>query len=356
MTPMRFMQALGLGLAVSLALAGCGSAAYYLHVAGGQFELLRARQPIAQLLSSPDTDPQLKLRLQRVVDARQWAVQALALPQNDSYTSYADLHRPYAVWNVFAAPRYSLQPVEHCFVLVGCLAYQGYYTREQAQARADELAAAGYDTHIGGVPAYSTLGWFDDPLTSTMLAWNDAQLIGTLFHELAHQQLFVRDDTEFNESYAEFVEHEGLKQYLQLTPLPHDELAFGRRTQFVRLVLGARERLAQLYAQPLSEQIMAQRKQAEFERLRADYQRMREGPWGGYSGYDAWFNDGALNNAKLLPFGLYDAYVPAFATLFAREGRDWPRFHAAAKTLAEQPVEARKRELDQLRRAAQPER
>ena len=342
-------------LALLAGLGGCATTRYYLHLAGGQIDLLRARQPIARLLASPDTDPALKQRLQRAQAARTWAVQALGLPDNGSYTGYADLHRPYVVWNVFAAPRDSLHAVEHCFLLVGCLAYQGYYAREQAQARADELSAQGYDTHIGGVPAYSTLGWFDDPVINTMMVWGDAQLIGTLFHELAHQRLFVRNDTEFNESYAQFVEQEGLRQYLQGVPLPHDADAAGRRTQFVRLILGARERLSQLYAQGLPPTETLHRKRAEFERLRADYQRLRDGPWKGYAGYDAWFAEGELNNAKLLPFGLYDAYVPAFAQLFEREQRDWPRFHAAAEQLSKLPGDARKSALAQLLRPSQPE-
>lgn len=351
MTRLRLL----LMIALLASLGGCATTRYYLHLAGGQIDLLRARQPIARLLENPDTDPALKQRLQRAQSARAWAVQALGLPDNGSYTDYADLHRPYVVWNVFAAPRDSLQAVEHCFLLVGCLAYQGFYTREQAQARATDLAAQGYDTHVGGVPAYSTLGWFDDPVVNTMMVWGDAQLIGTLFHELAHQRLFVRDDTEFNESYAQFVEQEGLRQYLEIVPLPHDADALGRRTQFVRLVLGARERLTQLYAQSLPAAQMEARKQAEFAQLRVDYQRLRNGPWNGYAGYDAWFADGELNNAKLLPFGLYDAYVPAFARLFDQEQRDWARFHAAARQLGEQDADARRSELDRLRRSGQPE-
>ena len=345
---MRRLRWVGLGLAVVLGLGGCATTGYYLHLAAGQIDLLRARQPISRLIASPDTDPVLKARLQRVLDARSWAVGALALPDNGSYTQYADLHRPYVVWNVFATPRYSLRPVEHCFLFVGCLAYQGFYTREQAQARADELAAQGFDAYVGGVPAYSTLGWFDDPVTNTMMGWNDAQLIGTLFHELAHQRLFARNDTEFNESYAQFVEQEGLRQYLAVEPLPHDAAAHGRRTQFVRLMLDARERLTALYAQQMPEAERAVRKREAFDRLRADYAQLRDTAWNGFAGYDAWFADGELNNAKLLPFGLYDAWVPAFATLFEREGRDWPRFHAAAQRVSKLPPAQRKQEMQRL--------
>ncbi|MFA5940244.1 MAG: aminopeptidase [Sinimarinibacterium sp.] len=331
-------------------LSGCTRLRYYAHLAGGQWQLLHERHPIAEVLASPDTAPELKARLQQVVQARSWAVGALHLPDNGSYRNYADLGRPYVMWNVFATPELSLKPLEHCFLFAGCVAYQGYYERAQAEARAADLRAEGYDVYVGGVPAYSTLGWFDDPVLNTMMRWDDAQLVGTVFHELAHQKLYVQDDTRFNESYAAFVQQEGLRAYTAAHPqLPAgDEAAQPRRTQFVRLVLDLRQRLNELYAQPLDLETMRARKSEEFARLRADYERLRDADWNGDRRYDAWFADITPNNARLLPFGLYDEYEPAFAALFERAGRDWTRFHVEAQQLAELPADQRKAQLDQL--------
>lgn len=336
-------------------LAGCSALGYYAHLADGQIELLRARQPIAAILDDPAADPALKQRLRQVLVARAWAVTALGLPDNGSYTRYVALDRPYVVWNVFATPPYSLQPVERCFPIAGCLAYQGYYTQARAEQRAAELRAAGNDVHIGGVPAYSTLGWFDDPVISSMMRWDDATLIGTVFHELAHQQLYLQDDTRYNESYASFVEQEGLRQYRAShpqPPLPFDAAAQGRKTQFVRLVLAARARLEAVYAEPLPAAEMALRKAAEFARLRSEYEQLRDGDWNGYRGYDAWFAEDTLNNAKLLPFGLYDEDVPAFAVLYEERQRDWPRFHAEVLRLSKLSRAQRQAELERLRAKA----
>ncbi len=336
-----------------LLLGGC----YYPHIVGGQIKLLMAREPIDRLVERPQTDAALKQRLLRVVEARRWAVSALALPDNGSYTDYAALDRPYVVWNVFATTEFSLDPVEQCFLFVGCLAYQGFYTQDKAEARAAELRGRGLDVSVGGVPAYSTLGWFDDPVISTMMHWDDATLIGTVFHELAHQQLFVRNDTLFNESYASFVEEQGLQAYLAAYPqiAPPDPLARGRRTQFVQLLLAARQRLADVYALSLDADEMRVRKEAEFMRLQRDYRRLRDTAWNGDARYDAWFADTTPNNARLLPYGLYDEYVPAFAALFDRVERDWPRFHAEVKRLSMLDAEARKAELDSLLLRRRPE-
>ncbi|MDD3764754.1 MAG: aminopeptidase [Nevskiales bacterium] len=343
---LRGLAVVGLGVL----LGGCSRIGYYAHLAGGQMELLGARRPIDSLLHEPGVDPALKQRLGKVRDARQWAVSHLLLPDNGSYRSYADLGRRYVVWNVFATPEFSLEPVESCFLIVGCLAYQGYYQRDRAQVRADELAARGDDVYVGGVPAYSTLGWFDDPLTNTMMQWSDAALIGTLFHELAHQKLYVKNDTRFNESFAEFVEDEGLRQYLAAFPAVAtlDADARSRQQQFVKLIVATRERLAALYQRPLSPAAMRSGKAAVFADLEARYARMRDTQWQGDRRYDGWFEDGELNNAKLLPFGLYDEYLPAFAALYAESGRDWGRFYAAAQRLAGRAPAARQAELDRL--------
>lgn len=332
--------------AALLALAGC-QADYYAQLVRGQYELLARREPIAELLVRDDTAPALKLQLRRALDARRFAAEILGLPDNGSYTQYADLGRPYALWNVFAAPEFSMVPHEWCYPLAGCMAYRGYYALEAAQAEAGALRRAGFDAHLAGVSAYSTLGWFDDPVLNTILVTDEA-LVGTIIHELAHQQRYVADDTAFNESMATFVEQEGLRLYYRDEPARLERLARRQRRdrEFIALMLASRARLEQLYATTLPLDQKRARKAQEFERLRQDYATVREG-WGGDRAYDGWL-EGEMNNARLLPFGLYHQWVPAFAALFKRCGRQWPEFHRQVEALADAQEPERRRRLEEL--------
>lgn len=315
-------------------LSGCATLGYYTHLARGQMELLSKREPIAEILANTERDPELRRRLGLVLEARRFAVTDLHLPDNPSYTLYADLGRPYVVWNVLATPELSLEPVEFCFPIAGCVAYRGHYTRERAQAQVEELRRKGFDVDMGGVPAYSTLGWFDDPVLNTMMHWSDAVLVGTVFHELTHQKLYVRGDTPFNESMARFVETEGLRQYFRAGEMDETQTRVDRdrERQFTQLVLSARERLTTLYASPLSHEAMRAAKREEFARLKSEYATLRESQWNGEGDYNRWF-ERDLNNASLLPFGLYDELVPAFAALFEEVGRNWPAFYAMCREL-----------------------
>lgn len=331
-----------------LSLGGCSSVDYFTHLAKGEYGVLSARRPVVEVVADPKTDPKLKARLELAEQARAFASDKLDLPRNGSYTVYADVHRPYVVWNVFAAPEFSLKPVTHCFFIAGCVGYQGYFEQDRAEAAAKEIAARGYETYVGGVPAYSTLGWFDDPILSTMMRWDDDSLNSTIFHELAHQKLYVKNDTAFNESYATFVQEEGLRQWRAARGLDAgDDAAERRAEQFTELVLATRERLAKLYASGEPPEQMRADKLAEIERLRADYRQLRDTQWQGYTGYDHWINE-PINNAKLLPFGLYHKWVPAFAALYAQQGGDWARFFKAVQALADEKAEARTLALQQL--------
>lgn len=319
----------------ALLLSACSTVDYYTHLARGQIELLRAREPIAELIARPDTDDRLKAKLKLALEARAYASDVLGLPRNGSYTRYADLGRPWVLQNLFATPEFSVEALEHCFPIAGCVAYRGYYDPVRLQAEAARLKAEGYEVHVGEVPAYSTLGWFDDPLLNTMLGWDEDDLVGTIFHELAHQRLYLKGDTRFNESFASFVEQQGLRQWRQAHGQGLANTQRGERAdQFAALVLATRERLKTLYASGLPVAEMRVAKQAEFERLRADYRQLRDGPWQGYAGYDSWIK-AEMNNARLLPFGLYHQWLPGFARLFGDNGGDWPRFYAAAKALAD---------------------
>lgn len=335
-------------LSLLVLLTGCSSLGYYAHLAGGQWQLLQARQPVAELLADPRQPAELRQRLQHAQAARDFASAQLALPDNRSYRLYADLKRPYVVWNLFAAAEFSLEPLTHCFPVAGCVAYRGYFDEQRARGAAALLRVRGLDTEVAGVVAYSTLGWFDDPLLGGMLAWSDERVAGLIFHELAHQRLYLPGDTAFNESFARFVEEEGLRQWRRTHGLPPPAPHLARqREQFVELVLASRARLAALYAQPLATQRLREAKQAEFQRLRGDYAALRDGAWQGDARFDGWFAR-PLNNARLLPFGLYEQWVPAFAALFRASGGDWRRFHARVGELAGLAEEERRRALAAL--------
>jgi predicted aminopeptidase len=331
-----------------LLLNGCSTVGYYGQLAEGQWQLLRARQPVDKVIADPASSPRLRARLEHAEAARVFASEQLKLPDNRSYRLYADLQRPYVVWNVFATPELSLQPVTHCFPIAGCVAYRGYYRQGAARGEAALMRQQGLDVYVSGVEAYSTLGWFDDPILSSMVAWGDERLATLIFHELAHQRFYVQDDTEFNESFATFVEQEGTRQWRAargLAAIGEDQSQ--QRDQFTRLVLASRERLQAIYAGPLDDAHKRAAKQAEFERLRSEYKQVRDSQWNGDKRYDAWIY-APLSNAKLLPFGLYDQWVPAFAAVFREVGGDWARFYERVEQLGRLPAVERKAELQRL--------
>ena len=340
------------GVALCLLLGGCSSLRYYAHVAHGQASLLMHRRPIAEVVRDPATDPELARRLRLAAQARQFASTALGLPDNRSYASYVDLHRSYVAWNVFATPPYSIDALPQCFPIAGCVAYRGYFEQSRAQDRAAELKAQGDDVWIGPVPAYSTLGWFADPIVSSMLRWDDDELARTIFHELAHQRLYVKGDTAFNESFASFVGQEGLREWRRARGLPPpDPRDQAMEQHFTALVLDLRGRLKRLYAGTDDPVALARGKHEEIEAFRRRYAKWRDERWSGDSRYDAWVA-APINNAKLLPFGLYDRWTGAFAMLFERSEREWGAFYAAVDTLADKPEAERTRELQRLGAAA----
>lgn len=331
-----------------LLLNGCASVSYYSQLASGQLQLLRAREPVAEVIADPSRDAKLRTHLAQSQKARAFASEQLHLPDNQSYRLYADIGRPFVVWNVLATAEFSLTAQNHCFPIAGCVAYRGYYSQSAARGEAAIQRLQGLDVSMGGVEAYSTLGWFNDPILNSMMGWGDERLATLIFHELAHQRVYVKDDTEFNESFATFVEQEGTRQWRAFRGLPADtDAKLKQRDQFIALVLDTRSRLEKLYAQPLPVEQMRERKAEEFERFRRDYRLMRDSQWAGDKRYDTWVN-APLNNARLLPFGLYDQWVPAFAALFRQVGGDWLRFYAEVERLGGLQVAARKAALKAL--------
>jgi predicted aminopeptidase len=340
-----------LAAGMAFILSACGTLGYYAQSVGGQLDVLARRQPITRLLHDDTLSPQLRSKLETVLRIRRFASAVLDLPDNGSYTSYVQLERPYAVWNVFAAPEFSLQLREWCFPVAGCVRYRGYFRESAAHDYADGLAAAGLDTYVGGAVAYSTLGWFDDPVFSTLTGFSDARLAGVIFHELAHQRLYIEDDTAFNEGFAMTVELEGVSAWLKSNADAAETAEYtvflARQEDFIALVQRTRAQLQTLYDSDLAPGEKRRGKARLFAAMDSAYLGLKRG-WGGYDGYDAWFAEG-LNNAKLAAVGTYRDYVPWFRRLFQRTGSDFAAFYRAAAMIGALPKAQR---LDRLREAA----
>lgn len=336
-------------------LGGCATPAYYWQAARGQLSLWREARPLSTLLSDDGTPPQLREQLQRAEAIRAFASRELHLPDNGSYRRYADIHRPFVVWNVFAASPLSIAPRQWCFPVTGCVGYRGYFAREDAEHYAEELRRQGLDVFVGGVPAYSTLGWFDDPLLSSFIHWPETELARLIFHELAHQVAFAGGDSEFDEGFATAVEEAGVARWIahRGDPLLAErfERAQAMRADFRTLVLGYRERLGALYAEALPDADKLARKEALIDQLRADYARIKRERWNGFAGYDRWFG-GDINNATLASIGIYTAQAPNFQALLLRLDGDLPRFYTEVKFLAGLPQAQRHAALEQAALAA----
>jgi predicted aminopeptidase len=312
-----------LALLALLLCTGCEKLSYYSQAIGGQLHLLAAARPLDAWLADPATPGDLRERLQIAHGIREFASRRLGLPDNASYTSYAELGRPFVVWNAFAAPEFSVEPKRECFPFTGCVPYLGFFSEAAARAEAAKLKRDGLDVYLGGVLAYSTLGWFNDPLLSTFIRYPDAQVARLVFHELAHQVAYARGDTAFNESFAVVVEEEGVRRWLAAEGRSAELEAFraaqARKRAFAAQVKETRDRLAAIYASGAPPEAMRGRKRAEFDRLRAQY-------------------PGAVpaepNNAFLASIALYTEMVPGFERLLAENGGDLQKFYARVRQLA----------------------
>lgn len=337
--------------AASLPFTGCGTG-YLLQAARGQVKLLGQREPIAKLIESPGTGQALRRQLAEAQAAREFASSSLGLPDNRSYRSFADIGRPFVVWSVVATPEFSTQPKEWCFPVVGCVAYRGYFSEKSARAFAATLATQGHDVTVGGVPAYSTLGRFSDPLLSSMLRYGDTETAATLFHELAHQVIYVKNDTAFNEAFATAVENAGLERWLALRGRLADfdarQLRKARQQEIVQLLATARADLGALYRrrQPpesLADATVRELKQQRFDQLAADLRRV-ESEMGGRAGFSPWLVAGP-NNAHLASVATYWDCVPGFERLLADAGGSLTAFYSSVRAEAERPPAERRARL-----------
>ena len=315
--------------------SGCASLGYYWQSVDGQMEILRLRQPISRVLADPATSPELKSKLARALEIRDFASGELKLHDNMSYRGYADVRRDFVVWNVFAAGEFSVEPRQWCFPVAGCVGYRGYFAQGDAVAFAGEQRQQGLDTYVGGVPAYSTLGWFDDPVLNTIIKYPDYELARLIFHELAHQVAYAKNDSEFNESFAVAVEIEGVRRWAAARGDQKIRADFEqsqvRRGQFTDLVLKYRGELEILYRSGVAADAMRARKAALFAAMLEDYRQLKKA-WGGYAGYDYFFS--AVNNASLASIAIYHALVPQFQRLIARRNGDLALFYEDVKRLA----------------------
>lgn len=336
---MKYRRRLLTLLLLLAVVGGCASPGYYLHAVSGQVELLNKRRPIEKVLNDPATTPQTRQQLERVRRLRDFASRELGLPDNRSYRAYADLERPFVVWNVFATPELSLEPKQWCFVFAGCVSYRGYFAQDKAEIFAANLKQDGHDIYVGGVPAYSTLGWFHDPVLNTFIHRSEADLAGLLFHELAHHVVYVGGDSSFNESFATVVELEGVKRWFERHGTAPQAEAYRqkirRREQFTALVLKHKARLTEIYASNLGDTEKRAAKQRIFGELRNDYVALKTS-WNGHADFDKWFEP-ELNNAHLAAIGMYYQHVAAFRKLLAQQVDDLGAFYHAVKGLADLP-------------------
>lgn len=352
-------------LAIVAAVSGCRTLGFYSQAVKGQYEIFAHEQPINKLLADGRTPASLRARLELLETLRAFAKSNLALPIDGHYRKYVDLHRPYVVWNVEAAPEFSLQPKTWWYPLVGSLEYRGYFAKAGATNYASLLRRQGYDVAVGGVQAYSTLGWFKDPVLNTFLFEPDADLAEILFHELGHQRVFARGDTDFNEAFATTVGQEGARRWLRAqggqAAYTHYLAELQRTRQFTALVKDARQKLQALYGDTLTEEgkVKAARvkpsepaaqlrhdKQLVLAELRADYARLKA-QWGGATDYDDWFK-GDLNNAQLNSVAAYYDLVPGFERLLQLNGGDLEKFYQAAERLTKMNKKTRRAWLETL--------
>ena len=342
------------------ALGACGTVGYYSQSIGGHLGVLSAARPIDDWLDDPKTPAALRARLAKVREMRRFAVRELGLLDNASYTTYADLKRPFVVWSVFATPPLSLRLQQWCFAVVGCITYRGYYDQKDAEAFADTLRAEGDDVYVGGIPAYSTLGYTTDPVLSTFVGFPEGEVARLIFHELAHQVVYLKGDTTFNESFAVAVEEEGVRRWFV-----HEAATDGassaaaaelhrqmtsRKRAFVALLARHRAALEAIYAGPGDDDAKRAAKVAEFAALVSDYEAAKRdptSPFFGNTGYDRYFAQ-HLNNANLAAVATYSQRVPAFAKLIEQDRGDLERFYADAQAIASLPVAERNARLDRL--------
>jgi predicted aminopeptidase len=331
-------------------LAACSGPGYYLQAVSGQWKLMHARQDIQALLDDPATSPELAEQLQAANQIQAFAQSVLDLPGDESYSSYVEVEGDALVWNVVATEEFSLQPKEWCFPVAGCVPYRGYFKRQKAEQSATRLHNKGMDVLVSPVAAYSSLGWFKDPLLSTMLSDSDVHLASYLFHELAHQRLYVKGDGLFNEAYASFVEKTGVKAWLESSHR-HDDLLRWRQRQeaskdFTELIGDVRKQLTDVYFSDQPDTVKRELKADIFDTFFRSYEQLSIEKWQGHRYYDSWFEP-PPNNAKLALYTTYESGLCVFQKLLDSANNNLHEFHRLAEQKASLQKAERKEWLQQ---------
>ncbi|HEY8570720.1 aminopeptidase [Microbulbifer sp.] len=338
-------------LLASTLLGGCETIHFYSQAATGQLKILAGRKPIDRLLTDEQTDAKLRRQLQWVRAIRSYAGAELYLPVGSAYSEFTQLEGEYALWNLVAAPEFSLSPKRWCYPIAGCASYRGYFDKGDAEVRAADLRAKGYDVYLGPVPAYSTLGWFDDPVLSSFVDWQPDRLAGLLFHELAHRRVYISGDTQFNESFATAVSRIALPEWRRRQGIPAPKLESVAQAQRVNgLMVSARKQLQGIYASDLGDDEKREQKARTLRQLRHCYREASKG----------WEQDEQFtrlvektNNATLALVSEYQSQVPAFMQLYRDSGSDWEAFYTAVERLGGEPKDSRKARLKELGKRAE---
>ena len=335
--PLLALACLAVAIAVAGPISGCASPAYYAQAISGHMKLMRSRVPISEVLQQPDTDPELARRLEQANAIREFAKHELGLSENANYRQYAYTGRQAVTWNVVAAPELSLQAKTWCFPVAGCVSYRGYFNQDNAEKFAIRMKEKSFDVMITPAVAYSTLGWFEDPLTDTMLQYSDAQLAGIMFHELAHEKLYVKSDTAFSEAFAGFVEETGVQLWLENTEQSEQLELWKARKQaawdFSRLLQDAKQQLQDVYMSTMTREEKLQSKQLFFQKLGRSYENLVQHEWNGIDYYAVWMT-GNLNNAHLALMNSYEGGNCAFSDLYSEAGHDLETFYRLAEEKA----------------------
>lgn len=327
-----------------LLVTGCAEISYYMQSVDGHLSIVHNKKDIEDLIADKNTDKKLAKRLQLVRGIRQFAIDELALPDSGSYTDYADLGRNFVLKNLFAAEAFSIKPKQWCYPVIGCAGYRGYFNEQQLERFSNELKQQGYDIYIANVPAYSTLGWFNDPVLNTFIYWPDYLLAGLIFHELSHQHVYVDGDSQFNESFAVAVQQSGVEIWLtsngELDKLNKYRQHINNRKQVIQLIIRSREELKDIYATTMQLPEKKAAKEQAIEKLKSQYQDMSAG-FDVPDGFSRWFG-GDINNARLASISTYYAYVPAFKNLLKQNNNNFTAFLGQVKAISELSVEQRK--------------
>ena len=331
----------------TVTVSACSSFGYYMDLMAGHTELLEQRKPVSDILANSKTEAKLRKLLTTSQNIRDFASKSLYLPENESYRTYADLKRKYVVWNVVAAKEFSIEPKKWCFIFVGCLSYKGYFSEEEANNYADQLQKEGYDVYVAGANAYSTLGWFDDPLLNTMMYKSEARRAGIVFHELAHQVVYIENDSAFNEAFATAVEQEGVRRWMekQGDKKQYEKYIINKKRDFQlnQLLKTTREKLKQLYKLKISNQQKRVNKINIFVEMQEQYSKLKKS-WGGVNIYDKWMSQN-LNNSHLLLIATYHDLVPSFTALLKNENYNLKKFYSLVEKLGALEKKVRNKEL-----------